>query len=107
MKTHAPYVYLLVPGASPLEGSSELAPIWVEDDRSTAAYATTSNSTAYRRLRRFHLEREGEVSCSYCPPHRGENSSRTRYGHGARKPRYRLRRVTPPWRARRRTMPAT
>jgi hypothetical protein len=44
-----------------------------------------SNSTIDDRLRRTHL------SCSYCPPNRGENAGRY-VKHGEQKPRYKNKR---------------
>jgi hypothetical protein len=35
---------------------------------------TTSNSTVYRRLKRRR-----DTSCSYCPPHDGENKNYKKY----------------------------
>lgn len=34
---------------------------------------TTTNSTVYNRYRKNYLEKKGEIHCSYCQYHRGEN----------------------------------
>jgi hypothetical protein len=34
---------------------------------------TTNNSTVYNRYRKNYLEKKGEIHCSYCQYHRGEN----------------------------------
>jgi hypothetical protein len=36
----------------------------------------TNNSTVYNRYRKAHLEAKGEIYCSYCRYHRGENRGR-------------------------------
>jgi len=37
-------------------------------------YETTNNRSVYNKLRKSILEKKGEISCSWCGYHRGENS---------------------------------
>ena len=42
--------------------------------RASEEYATTTNSTVYRRLRKRLLADTGEIRCHHCRPHVGEDA---------------------------------
>lgn len=43
-------------------------------------YDSTTNRYVYNRIRKLHLESVGEIRCSYCRYHRGENRTNEFYG---------------------------
>ena len=47
-------------------------------------YKTETNSSAAEKARKVTLEAKGEINCSLCPWHKGENASHKK--HGTQKP---------------------
>jgi hypothetical protein len=43
-------------------------------------YDNTNNRTYYNKLRKYYLEVDGEIRCSYCKYNKGENNKRKFYG---------------------------
>lgn len=43
-------------------------------------YNWTNNRTYYNKLRKFYLEVDGEIRCSFCKYNGGENSTKNWYG---------------------------
>ena len=41
---------------------------------------TTTSRSEFNRAYKFYLEQKGEIMCSYCGYHRGENSDKKWYG---------------------------
>jgi len=44
--------------------------------RISEVYAKTSNSSVYKKARKWVLESKCEIKCGYCPYHKHENWSR-------------------------------
>jgi len=43
-------------------------------------YKKTTNSSVFRKLHKYILEKDGDIRCSRCSYHRGENDYRKWYG---------------------------
>lgn len=48
--------------------------------RPNEIYKITTNKSVYNKVRKQILEHKGEIHCSYCPYHNGENFDKKIYG---------------------------